>query len=228
MKPLLRAVLILDALLFFAFGGLFLLTPWTSLYGALHLAAIEPALAGQLFGLALLGLGWLALYGVINGAITAAAARIVGHVTWLTGIVILVWLIALRTSLALAWGALATALAGAALLIVGLAGVRLAGAVRRRDKAATAAHVAKAREPERVGASYPAAGAARPVEPTMATAEPAVRTIDPVKGSPVKAAVRPSVEPAAAPLSPSQQVARDEARDAAADLPGSPRPPFHG
>jgi hypothetical protein len=228
MKPLLRAVLVLDALLFLAFGVLFLLTPWTSLYGALHLVAIEPALGGQLFGLALLGLAWLALHGVVNGAITAAAARIAGHVTWLTGGVILVWLIALRTSLVLASRASATALAGAALLIVGLGGVRLAGAVRRRDKAAAAAQVAQAREPERVGTSYPAAGAARPVESTMRTAEPAMGAVDPVTDEPLKATAKPAVEPAAAHLSPSQQAARDEARDAAADSPHGPRPPFHG
>ncbi len=35
MKPLLRVVLILNALIFQAFGLLFVLTPWAGLYGAL-------------------------------------------------------------------------------------------------------------------------------------------------------------------------------------------------
>ena len=54
MKPLLRAVLVIDALLLLAFGLLFLLTPWTSLYNALQLTQVQPALVGQGFGFALL------------------------------------------------------------------------------------------------------------------------------------------------------------------------------
>lgn len=37
MKPLLRAVLVVDALLLLAFGVLFLLTPWRALFDALRL-----------------------------------------------------------------------------------------------------------------------------------------------------------------------------------------------
>jgi len=97
MKPLLRVVLVIDALLLVAFGLLFLLTPWTSLYNALQLTQVEPALAGQGFGIALLGLAWLALHASIDGAMTRAVARTVGHVNWLTGVLMLVWLIALRS-----------------------------------------------------------------------------------------------------------------------------------
>ena len=43
MKPLLRAVLIIDALFLLAFGVLFLLTPWTALYSALQLVQTQPA-----------------------------------------------------------------------------------------------------------------------------------------------------------------------------------------
>ena len=56
MKPLLRAVLIVDALLLLAFGLLFLLTPWTSLYNALKLVQTQLVLVGQANGLALIGL----------------------------------------------------------------------------------------------------------------------------------------------------------------------------
>lgn len=38
MKPLLRAVLIVDAVLLLAFGVLFVLTPWQALFNALQLA----------------------------------------------------------------------------------------------------------------------------------------------------------------------------------------------
>jgi hypothetical protein len=58
MKPLLRVVLVVNALIFVAFGLLFLLTPWASLYGALQLDPIrvQPVFAGQLLGIALIGL----------------------------------------------------------------------------------------------------------------------------------------------------------------------------
>ena len=55
MKPLLRAVLIIDAVLLLAFGVLFVLTPWQSLFNALQLANVQPAMLGQAFGIALLG-----------------------------------------------------------------------------------------------------------------------------------------------------------------------------
>ena len=91
MKPLLRAVLVVDALLLLAFGVLFLLTPWRALFDALRLASVEPAMVGQAFGIALLGLAWLAAHAAVNGDLTAPVARAVGHVYWLTGIVTLVW-----------------------------------------------------------------------------------------------------------------------------------------
>jgi hypothetical protein len=92
MKPLLRAVLIIDALLLLAFGLLFLLTPWTSLYNALQLVQTEPTLVGQGLGIALIGLAWLAFHASIDGALTATVSKVVGHVNWLTGLLMLVWL----------------------------------------------------------------------------------------------------------------------------------------
>ena len=97
MKPLLRAVLVINALIFLAFGVLFLLTPWVTLYSALQLVAVQPVFAGQLFGIALIGLSWLAFHAAIDGALTATAAKVSGHVEWLSGVVLLVWLLGLRT-----------------------------------------------------------------------------------------------------------------------------------
>ena len=134
MKPLLRAVLIVDALLLLAFGLLFLLTPWTSLYNALHLVQTEPALVGQGFGVALIGLAWLALHASFDGALTSAVAKAVGHVNWLTGVLMLVWLLGLRTPSLTGFGQIVAVLAGVVLVLIGLGGVRLSGAVRRREK----------------------------------------------------------------------------------------------
>src|ERR1700751_3845786 len=97
MKPLLRAVLIIDALLLLAFGLLFLLTPWKSFYDALHLVQTHPVLGGQGFGIALIGLAWLALHASLDGALTATVAKVAGHVNWLTALLMLVWLIGLHT-----------------------------------------------------------------------------------------------------------------------------------
>jgi hypothetical protein len=134
MKPLLRAVLIVDALLLLAFGLLFLLTPWTSLYNALLLVQTQPALVGQAFGVALIGLAWLALHASIDGGLTSSVARAVGHVNWLTGVLMLVWLLGLHTPELTGFGQIVAVLTGVVLLVLGLGGVRLSGAVRRREK----------------------------------------------------------------------------------------------
>lgn len=135
MKPLLRAVLVVDALLLLAFGVLFLLTPWRALFDALRLASVEPAMVGQAFGIALLGLAWLAAHAAVNGDLTAPVARAVGHVYWLTGIVTLVWAIGSHGPAAAAAGQVVSAVAGAVLFALGLGGLRLAAVVRRREKA---------------------------------------------------------------------------------------------
>ncbi|HXZ09505.1 MAG TPA: hypothetical protein VEI25_15750, partial [Paraburkholderia sp.] len=129
MKPLLRVVLVLDALLLLAFGLLFLLTPWTSLYNALQLEQVQPALVGQAFGIALLGLAWLALHAAVDGAMTRAVARTIGHVNWLSGVLMLVWVVALHQPSLTGFGQLVGALVAVVLIILGLGGVRLAAAV---------------------------------------------------------------------------------------------------
>ena len=97
MKPLLRVVLIVDALLLAAFGVLFLLTPWASLYDALQLVRPQPTLVGQAFGFVLIGLGWLAAHAAFDGALTASIGKVIGHVNWMLGVLMLVWLIGLHT-----------------------------------------------------------------------------------------------------------------------------------
>jgi len=197
MKPLLRAVLIIDAVLLLAFGVLFVLTPWQSLFNALQLANVQPAMLGQAFGIALLGLAWLAFHAAFNGDLTAPVARAVGHVYWLTGALTIVWSIGTGSGPALAAaGRVLSAVAGVALIVLGLGGVRLASAVRRREKA----QALEARAP-----------ASRPDEPAIAQASSAApQRVEPVVSRP--AAPSPAAAPssAASGQSSSGTVALDE------------------
>ncbi|WP_412525715.1 hypothetical protein [Burkholderia lata] len=195
MKPLLRAVLIIDAVLLLAFGVLFVLTPWQSLFNALQLANVQPSMLGQAFGIALLGLAWLAFHAAFNGDLTAPVARSVGHVYWLTGALTIVWSIGTGSGPALAAaGRVLSAVAGVALIVLGLGGVRLASAVRQREKA----QALEARAP-----------AQRPAEPAMAPASsPAPQRVEPVVSRPAASAA--SSSPAASGQSSSGTVALDE------------------
>ena len=195
MKPLLRAVLIIDAVLLLAFGVLFVLTPWQSLFNALQLANIQPAMLGQAFGIALLGLAWLAFHAAFNGDLTAPVARSVGHVYWLTGVLTIVWSIGTGSGPALAAaGRVLSAVAGVALIMLGLGGVRLASAVRRREKA------------QALDARAPAQRPAEPAEPAMAPASPpAPQRVEPVVSRPAAPAA-----PSSAASSQSGGVALDE------------------
>ncbi|MFJ1212191.1 Asp23/Gls24 family envelope stress response protein [Burkholderia pyrrocinia] len=194
MKPLLRAVLIIDAVLLLAFGVLFVLTPWQSLFNALQLANVQPAMLGQAFGIALLGLAWLAFHAAFNGDLTAPVARSVGHVYWLTGALTIVWSLGTGSGPALAAaGRVLSVVAGGALIVLGLGGVRLASAVRRREKA----QALEARAP-----------AQRPAEPAMAPASsPAPQRVEPVASRPAAPAAPSS---AASSQSSSGGVALDE------------------
>ncbi|MGU7838782.1 hypothetical protein ACV22V_04860 [Burkholderia sp. AW33-5] len=160
MKPLLRAVLIVDAVLLLAFGVLFVLTPWQALFNALQLANIQPAMLGQAFGIALLGLAWLAFHAAVNGDLTAPVARAVGHVNWLIGVLAVVWSFGTGNGPALAAaGRVLSTMAGVALIVLGVGGVRLASAVRRREKA-------QALE-QRPAAPAPASAPQQRVEPVV-------------------------------------------------------------
>jgi hypothetical protein len=226
MKALLRVVLIADALLLLAFGLLFLLTPWASLYNAMQLVQVQPALIGQAFGIALIGLAWLALHASIDGALTTTAARVVGHVNWLTGVLMLVWLLGLRTPSLTGFGQLVSVLAAAVLLIIGLGGVRLAGAVRRRERtrlAETAAaeradrQAAKARGTDRSG--YGTQPVVEPALPVASTTPTAGQRVEPD----LTAAARPGTY-----SSTSGVAGATDTRDATAEAASPPRPPFHG
>jgi len=210
MKPLLRAVLVVDALLLLAFGVLFLLTPWTSLYDALQLVQTQPALAGQAFGVALLGLAWLALHAAIDGALTSPVARAAGHVNWLTGVLMLVWLLGLHTPALTGFGQIVAVLTGVVLLVLGLGGVRLSAAVRRREKlrvaeaaAAERADRQAAKDAEKNAANREAnrrepgvpATAGFPVYHAEPVTEPAIVP-------PVASAAAPVVDPAGRPVVP--------------------------
>jgi hypothetical protein len=233
MKPLLRAVLIIDALLLLAFGVLFLLTPWTSLYNALQLVQTQPTLVGQGLGIALIGLAWLAFHASIDGALTSTVAKVVGHVNWLTGLLMLVWLIGMHRPELTGFGQLVAVLAGVVLVVVGLGGVRLSGAVRRRERLRLAEAAAAERAEKQA-----AKDAARGRDAVAYRSEPAVAepVLDPVAppatrtAGPISPATGHPVEPDFASASrPGSLSASDvEARSAAADAPGAPRPPFHG
>jgi len=193
MKPLLRAVLIVDAMLLLGFGVLFVLTPWQALFNALQLANIQPAMLGQAFGIALLGLAWLAFHAAINGELTTPVARVVGHVNWLIGVLTVVWSFGTGNGPALAAaGRVLSAMAGIALIVLGLGGVRLASAVRRREKAL----VLEARD------------AKRPVEPAPASAPQ--QRVEPVVGRPVA----PAAPAAAATPAASDRLSGSVAFDA--------------
>ncbi len=228
MKPLLRAVLIIDALLLLAFGLLFLLTPWKSLYDALQLVQTDPALVGQGAGIALIGLAWLALHASIDGAMTATTAKVVGHVNWLTGVLMLVWLVGLHTPQLTGFGQLVAVLTGVVLLIVGLGGVKLSSAVKRRERLAGTAAAERtdrvaAREAEnearkaerernaaRPGVVYPATTGPH-VEPTLA-ATPAVGAATPVSpatGHPVEPGL--TAQPPRATMPEAAAAAREDA-----------------
>jgi hypothetical protein len=250
MKPLLRVVLILDALVLLTFGLLFLLTPWGSLYDALQLAQTEPALVGQGFGVALVGLAWLAVHASFDGALTSKVAKVLGHVHWLTGVLMLVWLVGLRTPSLTSFGQVVAVLTAVALVVIGLGGVRLSGAVRRREKgivvktsatradrrAAQAAEkeagkeAASRRELERDAAREPRVTAGFPVyhaEPVVEPVLPVTRPVNPASpaspASPGAAApVRAAVDEAG--LTESERAARNAAAEAA----DAPRPPLHG
>ncbi|SAL72535.1 hypothetical protein AWB74_04357 [Caballeronia arvi] len=218
MKPLLRVVLVVNALIFVAFGVLFLLTPWPGLYGALQLDSIrvQPAFAGQLLGIALVGLAWLAFHAAVDGALTARAARVSGHVEWLSGVVVLVWLLGLKTPQVDGFGQVSAAVVGIVLLVLGLGSVRLSSAVRRRERAAQAGAVsaqraekkaAQKREDARATSTSPlsrsqpvGAGSGRSLDPASPISPPAVRAhpdgaVDPVTGGTLDPATGHAVDP---------------------------------
>lgn len=234
MKPLLRAVLIVDTGLYLSAGAALLLSPLTAVQRTLQLTPIEPAMAGQMLGLALLALAWLSLRGAVDGAMTIGVAKIVGHVTWLAGALVLAWTIGPHTLWLPPLGIVPNLLIGGLLVIVGLGGARFAGAVRRReiDKAAQAAgNGAKGRGR---GAAAATPSPAVPAEPVLRPSERAETVGDGAAsriGRPFAMSPEPSV-PASDDRGGTSS-ARSSAADGngdvrAAQAASAPRPPFHG
>ncbi|MCY0855427.1 hypothetical protein OMK73_18125 [Cupriavidus sp. D39] len=93
MKVLLRAVLFLDALLNLLLGIVMLLSPFTTFYSALQLPQPQPAMYGQLLGVALIGLALLLWQATVNGQLTVAVARTVGQVNLASAVLIVAWML---------------------------------------------------------------------------------------------------------------------------------------
>lgn len=243
MKPLLRAVLIVDAGLYLSSGAVLLLTPLAGLQRALQLTTIEPAMVGQMLGLALLALAWLSLRGAVDGAMTVGVAKIVGHVTWLAGALVLAWAIGPHTLWLPALGIVPNLLIGGFLVVIGLGGARFAQAVRRREIAKAAqgrgggvkARGGAVAAPASANASASASAPSQPVEPVLRPTDPSgaveigaapyrARSEPPVQ-APVSAGVKPADEPSGA----ARTGAASGSGDVRAGQPASaPRPPFHG
>ena len=68
---------------------------------------------------------------------------------WLSGVVMLVWLLGLHTPELTGFGQVIAALIGVAMLVLGLGSVRLSGAVRRRERGALAGAAAAERAEKR-------------------------------------------------------------------------------
>ncbi|GLC90621.1 hypothetical protein Tamer19_00290 [Cupriavidus sp. TA19] len=99
MKVLLRAVLFLDALVDLLLGVLLLLSPFTTLYAALQLPQPQPALFGQLLGVALVGLSVLLWQAAFNGQLTVPVARTAGYVNLASAMLIIAWMVFLELPL---------------------------------------------------------------------------------------------------------------------------------
>jgi len=162
-------------------------------------------------------------------------------VNWLTGVLMLVWLLGLHTPALTGFGQIIAVLTGVVLLVVGLGGVRLSGAVRRREKlrlveaaAAERAEKQAAKDAAKDAANRRDAGrvTAEPVyraEPVVEPVMPVTRPVSPVSAVPVYPSVdEPGLTASERAARAEAAVARDDARNAAADAPGAPRPPFHG
>ena len=194
MKPILRALLVIDGIITLILGLALVASPWANTIVALQAVAPQPPALGQLFGISLLGFAWLQLHAAYDGQLTLAVARVSGHVGWISGIVLLVWLIALHSATVDSNRAIVFSgpVIAIVLLVLGLGLVRIASAVSRRNRQIVAGVVSAdkaereargVREREREIAAERTA----PVEPgfTRPVATPVRPAVDPVAGVPV-------------------------------------------
>jgi hypothetical protein len=209
MKPILRALLVVDGIITLILGLALVASPWANTIVALQAVAPQPPALGQLFGITLLGLAWLQLHAAYDGQLTITVARVSGHIGWISGIVLLVWLIALHsatvdTNRAFVFSGPAIAIV---LLVVGLGLVRLAAAVRRRNLQ-LAAGATSAENAERAARKTRGAEREREIERERAAsrgidAEPSMTHPDRAEakaGNPWSATPARAVDPAAAPV----------------------------
>lgn len=219
MKPLLRTLLAVNAVVVLLAGLLFVVTPWLAVFEPLAGLASSPALVGQLLGVVLLGFAWLQAYASTHGAVTAPVARISGHTMWVAALVLLVWVVAIRTPALGGPQQLVGPIIGVILLILGLAQARLGGAVHSRERR------------EAVGAAS-ALRAERRAQ--VAAAEAHATGADPYFGMPASsaaAAAAPGASPAFASVtSPAAPGAHDPEFDSKKDAEAVRRrdvpPPF--
>jgi hypothetical protein len=179
MKPVLRTLLAIDAVVVLLIGLLFVATPWLSMFEPLAGLASSPALIGQLLGVVLLGFAWLLAHAVTHGAVTAPVARITGHTMWIAALVLLVWVVAIRVPVLGGPQQLAGPIVGVLLLILGLAQARLGGAVRSRERREAVGAVSAARAEQRA---------------QVADAKARAAGVDPYVGTPAAAFSRDATE----------------------------------
>lgn len=134
MKPVLRTLLAINAVIVLLFGLLFLLTPWLSVYPALSGFASSPALIGQLLGVFLLGFSALQAQAVFSGRLTAPVGRIAGTSLALAGVVVLIWDIALGLPDVDRSADYAVPFVGVVVLVLGLIQARLGGGVMAQER----------------------------------------------------------------------------------------------
>lgn len=133
MKVLLRAVLFFDALFDLGLALLLLLSPFATLYAALQLPPAQPALYGQLLGLALLGFAWLLALATFRGELTVPVARMAGPVNLASALLIGAWLIVFDLPVQGA-GRIWLALLAAMLAFFALLQIPLARRLRMRER----------------------------------------------------------------------------------------------
>ncbi|MGI4984293.1 MAG: hypothetical protein ACRYGL_13370 [Janthinobacterium lividum] len=168
MKPLLRTLLAVDAIVVLVFGLLFFAGPWLTHVELLAGFASTPAVFGQLFGVVLLGLAWMQASAAGNPALTAPVARVVGYTLGVAALVFLVWLIALGMPvLPVQTQRLAIVLA-VALLLLGLVQARLGITVMRRERLQAVGAISASRAEARADGE-PYVGAAQAGVPRDAT-----------------------------------------------------------
>ena len=213
MKVLLRAVLFFDAVLDLLLGLLLLMSPFTTLYAALQVPVPEPALFGQLLGVATLGMSWLLFTATFNGHMTVPVARVAGLMNLASAILVAAWTLFLDMPVQAAGKVWLLTLA-AMLLFFAIVQIPSAKKVRLRERAL--AEQARADREAREAGAYNSnnvtdvsdvtdvgeSGTGRPVRPATSPASPEYRrepVITPPPGYGPGTEVMPEPDPDALP-----------------------------